>query len=74
MNCKCNWVEAILAIVIILFAFVAGSSSKWIIVIAAIILFLHAVICKKCNTCGYAIETHSMKKKRDYYSKKGRRG
>ncbi len=51
MDCKCNWVEAILAIVIIVSAWMGGASSKWIVVIAALILLLHAMFCKKCQMC-----------------------
>ena len=64
MNCKCNWVEAILAIVIILFAYSAGDSSKWVIIIAALLLLLHALLCKRCQMCEPMMEAHSMKKRR----------
>ncbi len=66
MDCKCNWVEAILAIVIIVSAWMAGASSKWIVIIAALILLLHAMFCKKCQMCEPAMMKSSkpMKKRR----------
>lgn len=51
MNCKCNWVETILAIIIIIFAYMGSPSSQWVIIIAAILLLLHALMCKKCGMC-----------------------
>ena len=45
--CK-SWCEAILGIVILIFAFVETSYSKWIIVIAAVVLLIHSFTCKKC--------------------------
>jgi general stress protein CsbA len=53
MGCKCNWVESVLAIVIIVFAWMQGVSgtNMWIIVVAAVLLLLHALMCKKCKSC-----------------------
>jgi len=51
MNCKCNWVQAVLAVIIILFAYMGSASSQWIIIVAGIILLLHALLCKKCGMC-----------------------
>ena len=65
MDCKCNWVEAILAIVIIVSATMAGASSKWVIIIAALLMLLHALFCRKCQMCEPSMmESKSMKKKR----------
>ncbi|MBS3083672.1 hypothetical protein J4423_02605 [Candidatus Pacearchaeota archaeon] len=66
MSCKCNWVEAVLAIIIILFTYMAKASSKWVVIIAALLLLLHALMCKKCQMCE---EPKMMPKS----SKKGRR-
>ncbi len=66
MSCKCNWVESVLAVVIIIFAYIANSSSQWVIIIAALLLLLHALLCKKCQMC----EEPKMASKS---SKKGRR-
>lgn len=51
MNCKCNWVESILALIIIIFAYMGSPSSRWVIIVAAVILLLHALMCKKCKMC-----------------------
>lgn len=64
MNCTCNWVEAILAIIIIVFAYVATASSKWVVIIAALLLLLHALFCKKCQMCEPVMDTRHMKKRR----------
>lgn len=53
MNCNCKHCGAILAVVILVFSFwdVAWASwltSKWIIVAAAAIMFLHDFVCP-CN-------------------------
>ncbi|MEK6908993.1 MAG: hypothetical protein AABX23_03000 [Nanoarchaeota archaeon] len=67
MNCKCNWVESILAIIIIIFAYMGSASSRWVIIIAAVLLLLHALMCKKCGMCE---EPEMMESK---HSKKRRR-
>ncbi|MEK6846624.1 MAG: hypothetical protein AABY16_00485 [Nanoarchaeota archaeon] len=71
MECKCNWTEAILAIVIIVFAFVRSASAKWVVIVAAVLLLIHSLTCKKCKM---SYEGTSAKKKKYYYSKKGKRG
>lgn len=49
--CK-SWCEAIIAIVVIVFALwpdiLGAVVSKWIVVIAAIVLLIHSFTCKKC--------------------------
>ena len=49
--CK-SWCEAILAIIILVFALwpqlLGVTVSMWIVVIAAIILLIHSFMCKKC--------------------------
>jgi hypothetical protein len=44
--------EAVLAVIILVFALwpeiVGAMTSKWIIVIAAIVLLVHSFTCKKC--------------------------
>ncbi|MSS74558.1 hypothetical protein EXS72_02885 [Candidatus Pacearchaeota archaeon] len=65
MSCKCSWVEAILAIVIILSAYLGRTSSKWVIIVSALILLLHALMCKKCGMCEMPqVSAKSTKKKR----------
>lgn len=46
---NCKWTEIVLTVLILLFAFIEKTYSKWIIIIAAIILLIHAVMCK-CHT------------------------
>ena len=45
--CK-SWCELIIAIVIIVFALWETTWSKWIILIAGIVLAIHSFTCKKC--------------------------
>lgn len=54
MGCNCKWTEIIIAIIIFVTAMwpnFFGSASRWITVIAAIALFLHAILCKNCGKC-----------------------
>jgi phosphatidylglycerophosphate synthase len=51
MECNCKWTETILALVIIVFAFWEVTYSMWIIIIAAVLLLIHAFRCKNCGTC-----------------------
>jgi len=50
MDCNCKWTEIIIAAVILVFTFV-DFYSKWIILIAALALLLHASTCKNCGHC-----------------------
>jgi hypothetical protein len=61
MKCNCKWCEAILSILIIIFALVETASSKWIIFAAAVILLIHAIFCHKGNCC--EAESKSKKKR-----------
>ncbi len=45
--CK-SWCESVLGAIILVFAFLNSSYSKWVIIIAAIILVLHSFTCDKC--------------------------
>lgn len=45
--CK-SWCESILGLVILIFALWQTMYSKWIIVIAAIVLIIHSFMCKQC--------------------------
>ena len=59
----CNsWCEAILGIVVLVFALWQTMYSKWIIVIAAIVLIIHSFTCKQCFAKHH--EAMPMKKKR----------
>lgn len=66
--CK-SWCEAIIAIVILIFALWETTFSKWIIVIAAVLLLIHSFTCKKCYggsmpTTGKAGSRGSKRKKK----------
>ena len=52
MGCNCKWLEIIVAIVVFALAVwpgILGTASKWVVAIAAIILFIHALMCKNCR-------------------------
>jgi|GEM_PF-2005034 len=53
MGCNLNWVEGVLALVILVFTFwMIPDVSQWIIAVAAILLLLQAIICNKsCMKC-----------------------
>lgn len=53
--------EAILAVIILVFALWQTAYSNWIIIIAAVILLIHSFTCKKCFVRG---EMPAEKKKR----------
>ena len=40
--------EAVIAVIIIIFALWQTAYSNWIIIIAAVILLIHSFTCKKC--------------------------
>lgn len=48
MGGNCRVIEAILAALIIIFALWETAASIWIVVIAAALLLIHALFCKKC--------------------------
>ena len=45
--CK-SWCELIIALIVIIFALWETTYSKWIVVIAGIVLLIHSFTCKKC--------------------------
>ena len=52
MAYNCKWVEISIAVVIVVFAMWKTAASQWILVIAALVLLAHALMCKKLSTCG----------------------
>lgn len=48
-NSNCKATETVLALVILVFALWQTTFSKWVIVVAAILLLLHAFSCKNCG-------------------------
>ena len=65
--CK-SWCEAILAVIIIVFALwesVYASFGKWIVVIAGVVLLIHSFMCKKCfGGMGMMNDSMASKKRR----------
>jgi len=55
MGCNCRWTEAVIAIVVIIAAawpeFLGRGVSSWVVIIAAVILLIHALKCKNCANC-----------------------
>jgi len=54
MNCNCMWVEGVLAAIILVFVIwptqiFSATVSWWLVVIAAVILLIHSLSCKKCG-------------------------
>ncbi len=67
MSCNCKSCEAIIAVIIGVLAIwpnlLGAVNSRWVIIIAAIVLLVHSFACKHCMMC----KQHSgsaMKKKR----------
>jgi len=55
MGCNCKWFEKVVAVVVLVIAiwpnFLGAAAPKWVLIIAAVALFLHAVKCKNCGVC-----------------------
>lgn len=64
MGCKCNVVEILLGIAIIVFALWETAASQWIVIVAAVLLILHALACKSCKGCCGTCDMKSMPAKR----------
>ncbi len=61
--CK-SYCEAILAIVLIVFALWETTYSKWIIILVAIGLLIHSFTCKSCFACDHMEMGQAKKKSR----------
>ncbi len=62
--CK-SWCELIVAIVVIVFAlWDTMAYSKWIVVIAGVVLLIHSFMCKKCFACDMKAESKPAKRKK----------
>ena len=53
--CK-SWCEALIALVVIIFVLWETTYSKWILLIAGVVLLIHSFTCKKC----FAGHNHGM--------------
>jgi len=65
----CRWLEAILAVVIIVFAYwptvvVSQQTSTWIVIVSAALLLLHALFCMKCKGVCSGLLSGSRSRKR----------
>ncbi|MFH1308001.1 MAG: hypothetical protein ABIH72_04070 [archaeon] len=64
----CNYkvIEIVLGLVVLVFALWETTYSKWLIVIAGVLLILHALICKECKVPAAAapVKKVTRKKKR----------
>ena len=54
MNCNCSWMELVLALVILIFVLwptqvFSATVSMWLVVIAALLIAIHALFCTKCG-------------------------
>lgn len=64
MNCNCQWTETLIALIVLIFTFWMTAWSQWIVAIAAIVLLIHAWMCKSCMMCReHAMPTSSKRKK-----------
>ena len=65
--CNCKWLEIIVAVVVFVMvmwpALLGSDVSKWVAAIAAVILLIHALMCKNC-AMGAAQAKGGKKKKR----------
>jgi len=67
MGCNCKWTEIVIALVVFVMVIWPGllgmQVSKWVAAIAAIALFLHALMCKNCGGCvSCSVGSSEMKK------------
>ncbi len=66
-NCNCKWAETIFGVVILVVSIWPGifgtSATRWIVIVAAALLVLHAWKCGNCGTCGPESTSRSRKGK-----------
>lgn len=67
--CNCKATEIIIGAIILIFALLKSVYSDWIIIIAAIIIIIHAMACKNCGKC---MPTESASKRTTSSKKKTR--
>ena len=55
MGCNCKWMEIVIAVVVFVVVvwpnLFGATASMWIAAIAAVVLFVHALLCKNCGAC-----------------------
>ncbi|MFH1325810.1 MAG: hypothetical protein ABIH49_03540 [archaeon] len=74
----CRWTEAVLAIVIIVFTWwptqiLSAMVSKWIVIVAAAYLLLHAFTCKHCKGIMMGMKSKPASRTTRVRSKRSRR-
>ena len=54
MKGNCKWIQAVLLLVILIVTIwpnlIGATASFWVIIVAAILLLIHACTCKSCRT------------------------
>lgn len=55
MGCNCRWTEGVIAVVVFVVSvwpnLLGAVVSMWVAAIAAVVLILHALMCKNCGAC-----------------------
>ena len=71
----CRWIEALLAIVIIVFAYpkLVDWNNEWVIIAAAALILLHVLFCSKCCSGTYDANIKSMPVKRAAPARKAKK-
>ena len=64
MNCKCSWVVGVLALIALVFAYADATKFKWVIVVSALLILLHSLMCKMHANCGQMESKGVMTKKK----------
>jgi len=68
MGCNCSLTEKIIGVVIIVLAIwpnvIGATNSKWVIVVAAAVLIIHAFKCSACNMPAGSDMKKPLKKKK----------
>ena len=69
IDTNCGWIQTVLAVLILVFAIwptqiFSATVSTWIVIVSAVLLLIHAVICKKCDgICAGMVKDKISKKK-----------
>jgi hypothetical protein len=63
--CKCKWFGVILALIVIVFTlWTSVAWTKWLVVIAGLLMLFHAFGCFKCGCCETEMSKAKPKRKR----------
>ena len=61
--CNCKATEIVLGLVVLVFALYQTSYSKWVIVVAAVLLLIHGLACKDMGSCAAPVKAKPARKK-----------